>query len=80
MTHSGTFGGKTELVCYVGRNWNNATNAGTFYFNANNALTNSNANIGRRQLGIIAAECSLPLGKNPNLSGHSTMAGPNPAE
>jgi len=34
----------------VGGNYNNASNAGLWYFNANNASSNSNANIGARLL------------------------------
>lgn len=33
---------------YVGGNWNNGTNAGVSYVNANNDLSNSNNNIGSR--------------------------------
>ena len=36
------------FVLYVGGNWNNATNAGLFYFNANNTSSNSSTNIGPR--------------------------------
>lgn len=35
----------TSCVTYFGSNWNNATNAGTFLLNVNNATSNSNANI-----------------------------------
>lgn len=35
----------TSCVTYFGSNWNNATNAGTFLLNVNNATANSNANI-----------------------------------
>ena len=38
-------------VCLMGRNWNNATIYGVFTLNVNNAVRNSNANIGTRQLG-----------------------------
>jgi len=34
----------------VGGNWSNAGNAGLFYFNANNAASNSNSNLGARHL------------------------------
>ena len=37
-------------VLNVGGNWNNTTNAGLFYFNANNTTSTSNTNIGSRQL------------------------------
>lgn len=37
-------------VLYVGGNWNNGSNAGLFYFNANNDSSNSNSNIGARLL------------------------------
>ena len=35
----------TSCVTNFGSNWNNATNAGTFLLNVNNATSNSNANI-----------------------------------
>lgn len=34
-------------------NWNNAGNAGTFNFNANNAASNSNTNIGRQIVNFV---------------------------
>lgn len=37
-------------VVMVGGNWNNTGNAGLGYFNANNASSNANANIGSRHL------------------------------
>lgn len=37
-------------VLMVGGNWNNGSNAGLFYFNANNSSSNSNGNIGARLL------------------------------
>ena len=37
-------------VLLVGGNWNNGGNAGLFYFNANNASSNSNSNVGARLL------------------------------
>lgn len=33
---------------YVGGNWNNGTNAGLWYCNANNAASNANLNRGGR--------------------------------
>ncbi len=53
----------------VGGNWNNALNAGPWYFNANNDATNTNSNIGGRNLlqklstKILWLVLSLPLGK-----------------
>lgn len=40
--------GKTLRAVNRGGNWNNGTNNGVFYFNANNARSNSNDNIGGR--------------------------------
>ena len=37
-------------VLYVGGNWNNSSNAGLWYFNGNNDSSNSNSNIGLRNL------------------------------
>ena len=37
-------------VLFVGGNWNNGGNAGLFYFNANNASSNTNSNVGARLL------------------------------
>nr|DAD72121.1 MAG TPA: TREPONEMA DENTICOLA VARIABLE PROTEIN 1 FUNCTION, PERIODONTAL DISEASE [Myoviridae sp. ctOyc4] len=37
-------------MLYVGGNWNNGTNAGLLYFNANNTSSNSNSNISARLL------------------------------
>lgn len=34
----------------LGGNWNNGTNAGAFYFNCNNAFSNSNLNYGSHLL------------------------------
>ena len=35
-------------VLNVGGNWNNGSNCGFFYFNANNTSSNTNSNIGSR--------------------------------
>jgi len=51
----------------VGGNYNNESNAGLFYFNANNDSSNANANIGARPLVIAFRHCagfSSPLGEN----------------
>ena len=52
----------------LGGNWNNGTNAGAFYFNCNNAFSNSNLNYGAHLLVInTIKKCtvfSIPLGKN----------------
>lgn len=37
-------------VLMVGGNWNNGSNAGLFYFNANNTSSNTSSNIGARHL------------------------------
>lgn len=37
-------------VLKVGGNWNNGSNAGLFYFNANNTSSNTNSNTGARLL------------------------------
>jgi len=44
-------------VLMVGGNWNNAGNAGLFYFNANNSSSNTSTNIGARPLVIKASMC-----------------------
>ena len=46
--------------CISGRNWNNASNAGPTYLNLNNAVGNSNSNIGAHQLGKNARVGSAP--------------------
>jgi len=40
--------GKTLRAVYRGGNWNNGTDNGVFYINANNPRSNSNDNIGGR--------------------------------
>ena len=40
----------------VSSNWNNATNAGTFNFNANNAESNVNQNIGSRLTNFVKCQ------------------------
>ena len=47
-THSKT----TEIQknTYLGGNWNNASNADTFYWNLNNSVSNSNRNLGTRKM------------------------------
>ena len=51
-------------VLLVGGNSTNGTNAGPFYWNANNTASNSNTNIGRRLCFIgLVSRMSLPLGK-----------------
>lgn len=39
---------KLAQVAKFGSNWNNGSNAGTFYWNLNNATTNVNRNISTR--------------------------------
>lgn len=53
--------------CITGANWNNGSNAGPFYLNVNNAVSNSNWNISARHqesIKIISRLCSLALAKN----------------
>lgn len=53
-------------VLHVGGNWNNTSNAGLFYFNANNTSSNANTNIGARLL-VCTYHCvgfPTPLGEN----------------
>ena len=40
---------RRSVLC-VGGNWNNGSNAGLWYFNGNNDSSNSNSNIGLRNL------------------------------
>jgi hypothetical protein len=52
---------------YGGGNWNNGTNTGLFYFNANNTASNANINISARlsyEDIIYFTSQSFPLGKN----------------
>lgn len=71
-------------VLYVGGNWNNGTNAGLLYFNANNASSDSNSNISARLLSnsiIIAQAFPHPLVKimprGRELVGHSNALAGN---
>ena len=53
--------------CITGANWNNGSNAGPFYLNVNNAVSNSNSNISARHqesINILSPLCSLALAKN----------------
>lgn len=48
----------------VGGNYNNGSNAGVSYVNANNSLSNSNSNIGSRlNFNIIAVNPTLALAR-----------------
>ena len=54
-------------VLMVGGNYGNGSNAGLFYFNANNTSSNANGNIGARLLVFQKNHCagfSAPLGEN----------------
>lgn len=51
-------------ILIVGGNWNNASNAGLFQFNANNASSNSNSNIGARPL-VYSPKCPRRLSHSP---------------
>jgi len=42
--------GKVNLVSKLGRNWNNGSNASSFYRNVNNTASNRNRNIRGRLL------------------------------
>ena len=55
-------------VLYVGGNWNNGSNAGLLYFNANYASSNSNSNISARLLFTVyhCAGFSSSLDENHN--------------
>lgn len=71
-------------MLYVGGNWNNGTNAGLLYFNANNTSSNSNSNISARLLSnsiIIAQAFPHPLVKimprGRELVGHSNALAGN---
>lgn len=52
-------------ACFVGGNANNGANAGLAYVNSNNAVSNSNTNIGSRICGKnnTRRPATLPLGK-----------------
>lgn len=53
-------------VLMVGGNYGNGSNAGLFYFNANNTSSNANSNIGARLL-VCKFQCAgfpSPLGEN----------------
>ena len=72
-----------HVLC-VGGNWNNGTNAGLLYFNANNASSNSNSNISARLLSnsiVIAQAFPHPLVKimprGRELVGHSNALAGN---
>ena len=41
------------LPAYVGGNYNDNANYGFFYFNANNSASNTNGNLGSRNLFIV---------------------------
>lgn len=54
-------------VLMVGGNYNNGSNAGLFYFNANNTSSNTNSNVGARPLVLSFRQCAgfpSPLGEN----------------
>lgn len=56
------------LALNVGGNWNNTSNAGLSYVNANNNWTNTNTNIGARLAVplwkiLITFTMTMPLGK-----------------
>ena len=36
---------KKKIIAQLGSNWNNGTNAGSFYWNLNNSVGNRNRNI-----------------------------------
>lgn len=47
-----------KKVTKLGSKWNNSANAGTFYWNLNNASSNRNRNISRQ---LVNARNSAPL-------------------
>jgi hypothetical protein len=47
-----------KKVTKLGAKWNNSSNAGTFYWNLNNASSNRNRNISRQ---LVNARNSPPL-------------------
>lgn len=47
-----------KKVTKLGSKWNNSANAGTFYWNLNNASSNRNRNISRQ---LVNARNSTPL-------------------
>jgi len=55
------------IVAILGGNWNNDSNAGTFYWNLNNTSSNRNRNIGTHLLYVQIIKVknlfALPLGK-----------------
>ena len=46
-------------VLNVGGNWNNGSNCGLFYFNANNTSSNTNSNIGSRLTVRNTSRCKI---------------------
>ena len=45
----------------LGSNWNNTTNAGSFYWNLNNTVSNRNRNIGSRTALLIKGYYNLTI-------------------
>lgn len=41
------------LIAQLGSNWNNGTNAGSFYWNCNNSVSNRNRNISGQLLNAL---------------------------
>jgi hypothetical protein len=44
-----------KVIVQLGSNWNNGSNAGTFYWNVNNSVSNRNQNISGH---LMNARCS----------------------
>jgi hypothetical protein len=62
----------------AGGNWNNTSNAGLGYRNANNERTNSNNNIGFRPALPLSARSSFLTGDDPRQGkGINVLARPN---
>lgn len=47
---------KHFLIAQLGSNWNNGTNAGSFYWNCNNSVSNRNRNISGQLLNALKAK------------------------
>lgn len=56
-------------VLMVGGNYGNGSNAGLFYFNANNSSSNANGNIGARLLVFYSHRAGFPSPLGENIAG-----------
>ena len=55
------------LIAQLGSNWNNGTNAGSFYWNCNNSVSNRNRNISSHLL-YVHKQCYTMTLRNKTLS------------